>query len=97
MFYKRGLVTYRSSNFLFEKEKTIMTIWLCDRCGTQVKKDSYGAGKYEISKPCKDENGTIYRRGLKFCDQCKMELEQFLDDEFSKMPTSATVTINGKM
>ena len=55
-----------------------MTIWLCDRCGAQVKKDSYGAGKYEISKPCKDENGTIYRRGLKFCDQCKMELEQFL-------------------
>lgn len=73
-----------------------MTIWLCDRCGTQVKKDSYGAGKYEISKPCKDENGVIYRRGLKFCDQCKMELEQFLDDEFSKMPTSATVTIDGK-
>ena len=71
-----------------------MTFWLCDRCGKQVKKDSYGAGKYEISKPCKDENGTMYRRGLKFCDQCAMEMEKFLDDEFTGMPATATVEID---
>ena len=74
-----------------------MTVWLCDRCGKQVQKDSYGAGKYEISKPCKDETGATYRRGMKFCDQCKMELEKFLDDEFSNLPSSTNVSIDGKM
>lgn len=74
-----------------------MTVWLCDRCGEQVIKDSYGAGQYEISKTCQDENGTIYRRGLKFCNQCSMELEKFLDDEFSKLPTSAKVLIDRRM
>ena len=73
-----------------------MTLWLCDRCGKQVNKDSYGAGKYEISKPCIDEYGVIYRRGLKFCGQCAMEMEKFLDDEFMGMPTTATVEIDPK-
>lgn len=74
-----------------------MTLWLCDRCGEQVKKDSYGAGKYEISRPCKDDDGNVYRRGLKFCDQCATEIEQFLDDEFAKMPTNAKVSIDRRM
>lgn len=74
-----------------------MTIWLCDRCGEQVIKDSYGAGKYEISKPCKDEEGNVYRRGMKFCNQCAQELEKFLDDEFSRMPSSAKVSIDRRM
>lgn len=71
-----------------------MTIWLCDRCGKQVQKDSYGAGQFGITRKCKDENGQLYFRNLKFCDQCAMELENFLDDEFSKMPDRAEVIIN---
>ena len=44
----------------------------------------------------KDENGVIYRRGLKFCGQCAMEMEKFLDDEFAVMPATATVEIDPK-
>ena len=75
-----------------------MTLWFCDRCGEQVKKDSYGAGKYGIEKMSTevDETGGLYRfkRGIKLCDQCAMEMEKFLDDEFSKIPAVVNGTIN---
>ena len=78
-----------------------MTLWFCDRCGKQVPKDSYGAGKYGIQKTFFEEvevggyNTEVRRvqRFMKFCDNCAMELEKFLDDEFSQMPQS----VNGKV
>lgn len=69
-----------------------MTVWFCDRCGAQVNRDSVSAGKYEIQMSCVDHSNDtwaaprFYKRNLKFCDQCAMEMEQFLDDEFSKIP-----------
>lgn len=79
-----------------------MTIWLCDRCGKQVGKDTGGAGKYEIGKTCIEPFDSVYspsyprtyKRTLKFCDQCAMEVEKFLDDEFSGMPSTVTAEIN---
>ena len=66
-----------------------MTLWFCDRCGKQVPKDSYGAGKYAIQKTFFEETDMNYIQGkrfLKFCDNCATELEKFLDDEFSQVP-----------
>lgn len=79
-----------------------MTIWLCDRCGKQVGKDTSSAGKYEITKLCIELiDSTVpaiyprtYKRTLKFCDQCALEVEKFLDDEFSGMPSTVTAEIN---
>ena len=65
------------------------TLWFCDRCGKQVPKDSYGAGKYGIQVPFNEDTLTgdyiQGKRFMKFCDQCAMELEDFLDDEFRKI------------
>ena len=68
-----------------------MTLWFCDRCGKQVSKDSYGAGKYAIQKTFWEEdeycNATRVQRFMKFCDNCSDELEKILDDEFAHMPS----------
>lgn len=71
------------------------TLWFCDRCGKQVPKDSYGAGKYGIQKTFYEANpdtGTVSRvqRFLKFCDNCSAEFEKFLDDEFTNVPETMT-------
>lgn len=71
-----------------------MTLWFCDRCGKQVPKDSYGAGKYAIQKTFYEEveaggysiDTRRVQRFMKFCDNCAMELEKFLDDEFAQIP-----------
>lgn len=72
-----------------------MTLWFCDRCGKQVPKDSYGAGKYSIQKTFFEEQKDDYgyslgcsqgKRFMKFCDNCSSELEKFLDDEFAQVP-----------
>ena len=72
-----------------------MTLWFCDRCGKQVPKDSYGAGKYDIQKSFCEETVDEYgfstelrqgKRYLKFCGNCAAELEKFLDDEFAQVP-----------
>lgn len=73
-----------------------MTLWFCDRCGKQVTRNSSGAGNYNIQKTFYDTEdfGVAKRvqRNLKFCDNCAMELEKFLDDEFAGMP----VTLSGE-
>lgn len=76
-----------------------MTVWVCDRCGAQVYKDSYGAGKYRIAKRCADvdENGYLneaYDRSLKFCPECSNQIEQLLDDELNGIPTQVMVELN---
>ena len=72
-----------------------MTLYICDRCGTQVERDSYGAGNYDISKACADVySGTMYKRRLKFCASCAQQIEQFLDDEFSNLPATVSCTVN---
>ena len=78
-----------------------MTAWLCDRCGKQVGKDAYGAGKYKINKKCimSDDTGfvSMFERTLKFCDECAMEMEKLLDDEFEGIPTQVMVEINKRI
>lgn len=83
-----------------------MTVWFCDRCGKQVSKDSFGAGKYEISKTCIELGDPMYdnvsyprtyKRNLKFCNECSMEMEKFLDDEFSGIPSTVSAEINRRM
>ena len=77
-----------------------MTVWFCDRCGVQVKRESTGAGKYDIQKSCIEHSSEpfgdtrFYKRSMKFCPNCSMELEKFLDDEFSKMPSAAMAKLN---
>lgn len=78
-----------------------MTCWFCDRCGKQVKKDSYGAGKYGIQKTFYETNITDgfleqrrVQRFLKFCDECAMEMEKFLDDEFNQVPSVVTAEVD---
>lgn len=79
-----------------------MTLWFCDRCGKQVKKSSYGAGKYSIQKTfySAEEDSSFcvnyekVQRFLKFCDQCAREMEKFLDDEFLNMPPVVTAEID---
>lgn len=79
-----------------------MTCWFCDRCGKQVKKDSYGAGKYAIQKTFYELAGPDewapetrkVTRFMKFCPNCSMELEKFLDDEFAQMPATTTANLN---
>lgn len=66
-----------------------MTCWFCDRCGKQVRKNSYGAGKYNIQKSftVEDREGGFVttfeqrQRYLKFCDECAMTMEAIIDDE----------------
>lgn len=77
-----------------------MTLWFCDRCGKQIQKDSYGAGKYGIQKTYYeevDEGGyqietRRVQRFLKFCDNCAMELEKFLDDELLQISPESILT-----
>lgn len=75
-----------------------MTLWFCDRCGKQVKRDSPGAGKYNLQKTFynTDDFGVAKRvqRNLKFCDNCAVELEKFLDDEFAQLPQTLTGEAN---
>ena len=79
-----------------------MTVWFCDRCGKQVKRESFRAGKYSIEKTFYDEtkeNGFAMeakrvRRYMKFCDQCAIELEKFLDDEFRNIPAVVTAEVD---
>ena len=78
-----------------------MTLWFCDRCGKQVTRDSNGAGKYDIQKSCIETNPynnvdypRQFKRSMKFCDQCAIEIEKFLDDEFSGIPSAVTGEIN---
>ena len=77
-----------------------MTVWLCDKCGAQVTRDSSGAGKYEIQKNCIEHSSApfgdtrFYKRGLKFCNTCSMEVEKILDDLLSEIPESVTANIN---
>lgn len=75
-----------------------MTVWFCDRCGEQVKKDSNGAGKYDISVHCleQDDYFTLrpYVRGLKLCPDCAQHMETLIDQELSQMPKEVTVTFN---
>ncbi len=77
-----------------------MTVWFCDRCGAQVTREANGAGKYDIQKSCMSYSTEpfgdtrFYKRGLKFCDTCAVELEKFLDDEFSRLPSSAVAQLN---
>ena len=74
-----------------------MTCWFCDRCGKQVKKNSYGAGKYNIQKSffIHDEYECVVersQRALKFCDDCARKVEDLLDNEFSQLPKELVVT-----
>lgn len=78
-----------------------MTLWFCDRCGRQVKKDSYGAGKYSIQKTFFEKdpdnpNGPMEKvqRFLKFCDECSVEMENFLDDEFRQVPAAVSGVVD---
>lgn len=77
-----------------------MTVWLCDKCGKQVTRDSGGAGKYEIQKSCIEHSAApfgevrFYKRGMKFCDTCAMEVEATLDKLFSEMPESVQANLN---
>lgn len=75
-----------------------MTIWLCDRCGKQVQRATHGAGKYSIKKTIfdNDENGIPMKiqREVKFCDECSLEMEKFLDDEFNQIPTQVPVLVD---
>ena len=70
-----------------------MTLWYCDRCGDQVTRTSNGTTKYQIIKKCIDPASesdiTIprhFERSIKLCPQCALEMEQFLDNEFDKIP-----------
>lgn len=75
-----------------------MTLWFCDRCGKQVKKDSYGAGKYSIQKTFSEIDSfggiTKVQRFLKFCDNCSGEIEKFLDDEMLQIPSVLSGTVD---
>ena len=79
-----------------------MTAWFCDRCGKQVKRESSGAGKYSIQKTFYEETkesgfameAKRVQRYMKFCDQCAMELEKFLDDEFRNIPAVVTAEVD---
>lgn len=67
------------------------TLWFCDVCKTQVKKNSYGAGKYSIQKTFYEpdpDTGTVSRvqRYMRLCDKCGPQLEAYLDDEFDQGP-----------
>ena len=77
-----------------------MTVWFCDRCGAQVKRESNSAGKYEIQKSCIEYSREpfgdtrFYKRTMKFCDNCSVALEKFLDDQFAEMPLNVSANLN---
>ena len=74
------------------------TLWFCDRCGQQVIKDSYGAGKYSIQKTFfeTDSYGGVRKvqRFMRFCDKCAPELEKYLDDEMNQIPSVLSGTVD---
>ena len=71
-----------------------MTQWFCDRCGQQVGRNSNGTETYQIIKKCYDADNyghtKLYERNIKLCEQCALEMQKFLDDEFAKLPDILT-------
>ena len=82
-----------------------MILHFCDRCGEQLdpSRPNQKVGKYGITRSYtieeQDEvnnyimDTTEYTRSLVFCPSCASELEKFLDDEFSQMPSKLCVSM----